>query len=40
MSIQEHKKTAPKTVNCKVITVSDTRDKRQDKSGKLMMELA
>ena len=39
MSTQEHKKEAPKKVNCKVITVSDTRDKDTDKSGKLMMEL-
>jgi molybdopterin adenylyltransferase len=39
MSNQEHKKEAPKTVHCKVITVSDTRNKETDKSGKLMMEL-
>lgn len=39
MSIQEHKKTAKRSVNCKVITVSDTRNKENDKSGKLMMEL-
>jgi len=39
MSTQEHKKAAPKTVNCKVITVSDTRNKETDKSGKLMMDL-
>jgi molybdenum cofactor biosynthesis protein B len=39
MSTQEHKKEAPKTVHCKVITVSDTRDHNTDKSGKLMMEL-
>jgi molybdopterin adenylyltransferase len=39
MSLQEHKKTALKTVHCKVITVSDTRDKDSDKSGKLMIEL-
>ncbi|CAH2716076.1 Molybdenum cofactor biosynthesis protein B [Neobacillus rhizosphaerae] len=39
MSTQEHKQEAPKTVNCKVITVSDTRDQDTDKSGKLMMEL-
>ena len=38
MSIQEHKKKALKSVNCKVITVSDTRNKDSDKSGKLMME--
>lgn len=39
MSTQEHKKDAPRTVHCKVITVSDTRNKETDKSGKLMMEL-
>ena len=39
MSIQEHKQKALKSVNCKVVTVSDTRNKDNDKSGKLMMEL-
>jgi molybdopterin adenylyltransferase len=39
MSIQEHKKTAISNVRCKIITVSDTRDKETDKSGRLMMEL-
>jgi molybdopterin adenylyltransferase len=39
MSTQEHKKEAPKTVNCKVITVSDTRNKDTDKSGALMIEM-
>jgi len=39
MSSHEHKKEAPKRVTCKVITVSDTRDKDTDRSGKLMMEL-
>ena len=39
MSLQEHKKTALKSVRCKVITVSDTRDKDNDKSGKLIIEL-
>jgi molybdenum cofactor biosynthesis protein B len=39
MSNQEHKKEAPRRVNCKVITVSDTRNSETDKSGKLMMEL-
>jgi molybdopterin adenylyltransferase len=39
MSTTEHKQGAPKTVYCKVITVSDTRNKETDKSGKLMMEL-
>ncbi|QED48930.1 MogA/MoaB family molybdenum cofactor biosynthesis protein [Cytobacillus dafuensis] len=39
MSTTEHKKEAPKQVNCKVITISDTRDKETDKSGKLMIDL-
>jgi molybdopterin adenylyltransferase len=39
MSTQEHKKEAPKTVKCKVITVSDTRNQETDKSGRLMIEL-
>jgi molybdopterin adenylyltransferase len=39
MSNLEHKREAPKAVRCKVITVSDTRDKDTDKSGKLMMEM-
>ncbi|ETI68564.1 MogA/MoaB family molybdenum cofactor biosynthesis protein [Neobacillus vireti] len=39
MSTQEHKNVAPKTVNCKVITVSDTRTQQTDKSGRLMIEL-
>lgn len=39
MSTLEHKKQAPKIVCCKVITVSDTRDRETDKSGKLMIEL-
>lgn len=39
MSTHEHKMEAPKQVACKVITVSDTRDKVTDKSGKLMVDL-
>ncbi|MFD5853340.1 molybdenum cofactor biosynthesis protein B [Cytobacillus pseudoceanisediminis] len=39
MSTFEHKKEAPKEVRCKVVTVSDTRDKETDKSGKLMIRL-
>ncbi|WP_059171398.1 molybdenum cofactor biosynthesis protein B [Bacillus sp. FJAT-27445] len=39
MSIQEHKKEAPSSVSCKVITVSDTRDKETDKSGQLIISL-
>jgi molybdenum cofactor biosynthesis protein B len=34
----EHKKEAPKQVRCKIITVSDTRTKVTDKSGKLIRE--
>lgn len=39
MSTEEHKQKAPRTVHCKVITVSDTRDQNTDKSGRLMMDL-
>ncbi|MBU8916737.1 MogA/MoaB family molybdenum cofactor biosynthesis protein [Bacillus sp. FJAT-29953] len=39
MSIHEHRKSAQVQVNCKVITVSDTRDKETDKSGRLMRDL-
>jgi molybdopterin adenylyltransferase len=39
MSTQEHKREATKSINCKIITVSDTRNKDTDKSGKLMIEL-
>jgi molybdopterin adenylyltransferase len=38
MSSEEHKKEAPKTVRCKIITISDTRNAETDKSGKLMKE--
>ncbi|WP_147532622.1 MogA/MoaB family molybdenum cofactor biosynthesis protein [Bacillus marasmi] len=39
MSKAEHKKSAPRSVKCKIITVSDTRTEESDKSGKLMKEL-
>lgn len=39
MSVHEHKKNAPRKINCKIITVSDTREKETDKSGKLLKEL-
>ena len=39
MSTTKHKQEAPKKVNCKVITVSDTRNKDTDKSGKVMIEM-
>lgn len=38
MSVQEHKQKAPSVVHCKVVTISDTRDKDTDKSGKLMIQ--
>ncbi|WP_273122814.1 MogA/MoaB family molybdenum cofactor biosynthesis protein [Metabacillus sp. HB246100] len=36
MSSIEHKQNAPKKIRCKVITISDTRNKETDKSGKLI----
>jgi len=39
MSTKEHKAEAPASVNCMVITVSDTRSKETDKSGQLMQQL-
>lgn len=39
MSVHQHKKQAPASVNCAVITVSDTRTEETDKSGKLMKSL-
>jgi molybdopterin adenylyltransferase len=39
MSTEEHKRKAPKTVRCKIITISDTRNPETDKSGSLMKEL-
>ncbi|ARI76797.1 MogA/MoaB family molybdenum cofactor biosynthesis protein [Halobacillus mangrovi] len=38
MSVEEHKKQAPDSVSCMVVTISDTRTKETDKSGRLMME--
>ncbi len=35
----EHKELAPSQVNCAVLTVSDTRHKENDKSGKLIIDL-
>lgn len=37
--LKNHRKVSPKNVRCKVITVSDTRDKETDKSGQLMYQL-
>ncbi|SFB17502.1 MULTISPECIES: molybdenum cofactor biosynthesis protein B [unclassified Bacillus (in: firmicutes)] len=39
MSIDEHKRETPEEIRFKVITVSDTRDKETDKSGRLMIQL-
>ncbi len=39
MGVEEHRKEAPKSVNCMIITVSDTRTPDTDKSGQLMREL-
>lgn len=39
MSVHEHKQEAPKTVNCAVLTVSDTRTLETDKSGAIIKEL-
>jgi molybdopterin adenylyltransferase len=39
MSIQEHKALAPDRARCMIVTVSDTRDKDTDKSGKLIHSL-
>ncbi len=39
MSAQEHKREAKTRLHVKVITVSDTRTKETDKSGRLMIDL-
>ncbi|WP_054671602.1 MogA/MoaB family molybdenum cofactor biosynthesis protein [Calditerricola satsumensis] len=39
MSVDAHRREAPETVRCMVVTVSDTRTPETDKSGRLMMEL-
>ncbi|MDZ5472513.1 molybdenum cofactor biosynthesis protein B [Bacillus sp. 31A1R] len=38
MSVSEHKIEAPKNIRCKVITISDTRTKETDRSGRAMIE--
>ncbi|MGC4376094.1 MogA/MoaB family molybdenum cofactor biosynthesis protein [Fictibacillus sp. Mic-4] len=38
MSVQEHKALAPTSVGCKVITVSDTRTEKTDKSGNYIVD--
>jgi molybdopterin adenylyltransferase len=37
--IKKHRKSSPKKVTCAIITVSDTRNKDTDKSGKLIHDL-
>ena len=38
MGYQEHKKQAPKSVNCSVVIISDTRTEQNDESGKIIMQ--
>lgn len=38
-SVEEHRREAPDTVRCMVVTVSDTRTRESDKSGAVMLEL-
>lgn len=38
MSVEEHRKASPKQVDCWIITVSDTRGSKEDKSGDLIVE--
>lgn len=37
--LEEHLESAPKQIHCAVLIVSDTRNKKTDKSGKLIMEM-
>jgi molybdenum cofactor biosynthesis protein B len=39
MSVKEHRSMAPNQIQCKVITVSDTRNKETDRSGALIRSL-
>jgi molybdenum cofactor biosynthesis protein B len=39
MSVQDHKRAAPKQVRCRIITVSDTRLYETDHSGQLICQL-
>jgi hypothetical protein len=39
VSVHEHQKESPGSIGCAVITVSDTRTKDTDKSGKLIRDL-
>ena len=38
MSYKEHKREAPQSVNCAVITISDSRTEQDDESGKLLRQ--
>ncbi|MFC2041356.1 molybdenum cofactor biosynthesis protein B [Chloroflexota bacterium] len=38
MSYQEHKEKAPRSVNCAVLTISDTRTEQDDDSGRLIRQ--
>ncbi|MFD2926228.1 MogA/MoaB family molybdenum cofactor biosynthesis protein [Halobacillus naozhouensis] len=38
MAVEQHKQNAPHAVRCMVVTISDTRTKETDKSGRLMIE--
>ncbi|MDP3878743.1 MAG: molybdenum cofactor biosynthesis protein B [Dehalococcoidales bacterium] len=38
MSYQEHRKHAPRSVNCAVVTISDTRTEQDDESGELIKQ--
>jgi molybdenum cofactor biosynthesis protein B len=38
-SVEQHRREAPSTVRCMIVTVSDTRTPETDKSGSLMREL-
>ncbi len=37
-STQEHRESAPESINCAVVTVSDTRTEETDKSGKIIKD--
>ncbi len=38
MGYQEHKQKAPQSVNCAVLTISDSRTEEDDESGKLIRQ--
>ncbi|ELK47307.1 molybdenum cofactor biosynthesis protein B [Halobacillus sp. BAB-2008] len=38
MAVHEHRRKTEESIRCLVLTVSDTRDERTDKSGKLIMK--